>query len=91
MCDETVRHFTCQIGRCVFAIASVHTRLIVKTCFPAHLTPSHQVAKLLLKKIGRVISMCARGPSHEHETETMDQHRRLFPGCGVVEVVRGGK
>ena len=52
MCDEKVRHFTCQIGRCVFAIASVHTRLFVKTCFPAHLTPSHQVAKLLLKKSG---------------------------------------
>ena len=48
-CDEKVRHFTCQIGRCVFAIASVHTRLFVRTCFLAHLTHSHQVAKLLLK------------------------------------------
>ena len=33
MCDEQVRHFTYQIGRCVFAIASVHTRFKAKLVF----------------------------------------------------------
>ena len=74
MCDEKVRHFTCQIGRCVFAIASVHTRLFVRTCFPGAFDAFTPCRQVVAKKIGRVIAMCARGPSHEDETETDDRH-----------------